>query len=386
MTASRASPFDPWDQQATLIGLLCVAAAAFLDLPVILGVLADLRGLSPDRLGQIAAAETFGTAVTAAISPWLLVRLRARTLLGVGMALLVVFNVTSCVTTAYVAFIVVRLGASIGTGIAMPAAVACLGNCSRPERAFSWAVSAQVVTSAVELFAFGYAARQYGVVGIYGSLALAAVIAGVASLRLGDLPRPAAGASGGGAALSARSKASLAAVMLLFACIGVYWAFIERVGLLAHLSAEEVGGWLAASNAPALLASLGAPWIAQRLGERRMLLLGLGLTVLVPLGLLLPLQPAVYLANLALFVLLWNSLMVVQMAVLGRWDAQGLAVGLTPAAQGLGLALAPLLAGEVAESRGYPAAMALASGFALLALLATWHAFRPEAEPAPNPA
>ena len=25
MTASRASPFDPWDQQATLIGLLCVA-------------------------------------------------------------------------------------------------------------------------------------------------------------------------------------------------------------------------------------------------------------------------------------------------------------------------------------------------------------------------
>ncbi|MDC8786392.1 MFS transporter [Roseateles koreensis] len=373
--ASPPSPFDTLAQQWTLIGVICVAAASFLGLPVILGALADLRGLSPEQLGQIASAETLGMAITAALSPWLLSRVQARTLIGLGMVTLALCNLASCVVSGFAPFLAVRLGASVASGLAMPAAVACLGVTSRPERAFSWAVGAQVSTSAAELFAFTYAARHFGVPGIYASLTLLTLLAGAAALRLAHLPRVSSGPARH-LPLDRPAKAGLAAVLLLFACIGVYWAFIERVGVLAHLSAEDVGLWLAISNVPALLASLGAPWLAERLGERRMLLLGLGLAALVPLGLLLPLNPTGYLLNLGLFVLLWNALMVVQMAVLGRWDAQGLAVGLTPSAQAFGLALAPLLAGELAEQRGYPAAMALASGFALLALLSTWIAFR----------
>lgn len=68
--------------------------------------------------------------------------------------------------------------------------------------------------------------------------------------------------------------------------------------------------------------------------------------------------------------------MIVQMALLGRWDPTGRAVSMTPAAQGLRLALAPLAAGAVAARYGFIAAVASSSCFALASLIATWDALR----------
>nr|WP_316638684.1 MFS transporter [uncultured Roseateles sp.] len=371
------SPFDQPDQRAGAILVTCAAASVFLAMPVVLGALADLRGLPPDQLGQIASAETFGIAITATFSPVLMRRFGIRPLMLLGMALLALSNLGTCLVSSYGALIAMRLLTSVAAGLAMPAAVAFLGRSSEPERLFSWLVGMQTVQGSLELFGFPVIARQAGVEGIYAALAALAALAGLWALRCRPTPPP-PDAPGAGR-LTAAPRAALLAVMMFFSCIGIYWAFIERVGVTAQLTPEQVGGWLAASNLPALLAALIAPWVSGRLGERRTLLLGLGLAIVVPLGLLLPLSAAAYLVNLTLFVVAWNALMVVQMAQLGHWDLAGLAVSLTPAAQSFGLALAPLAAGELAERSGYPAAMAAASACALLALLATLHAYRMKA-------
>lgn len=360
---------------------LCAGAAAFLGLPVIVGLLADMRGLSPDQLGQVASAETFGVAITALLGPWLLRRVAARTLMGAGLLALMVLHGLSALPLSFAGFVGVRLAASVATGVAMPAAVAVLGRAADPERAFAWAVSAQILLSALELLAFGPLAKAFGLWGVYGALAVLALAAVLLALRCAP-PADIGAASAGGVRLPGAAWALIASVLLFFCAIGAYWTFIERAGVQAGLSADAMGGWLAASNAAALLGSMSAPWLARRVGERRVLLVGLLLAVLVPLGLLrADGGPIGVLVNLGLFVVLWNLLMVVQMAVLGRWDPQGRAVSLTPAAQGFGLALAPLLAGLLAEQHGFAVAVASASAFAALAVLATWLAFTRGAVP-----
>jgi DHA1 family inner membrane transport protein len=361
------------------IATACAATAVFLGLPELLGLLGDQRGYNAGQLGQVASASTLGLAVTALLGPWALRRFHARGLMMVGLLLLALFQGLSALAPAYLPFAGLQLAASVAAGIAMPAAMAVLGRAADPERAFSHLVATQIVLSTLELLAFGPAARSWGLGSLFVALAALALLAALLCWRAA-LPANVGQAEAGPASITAKISgaawAMIAAVLCFFAAIGAYWAFIERAGVQSGFAAEELGLWLAASNAPALLGSLLAPWCARRIGERRTLAVGLMLAVVVPLFLLVPTGRYGYLLNLACFVILWNSLMVVQMAVLGRWDPLGQAVSLTPAAQGLGLALGPLAAGALAESSGFVIAVAGASALALLGWLANEAAFR----------
>ncbi len=355
----------------------CAASAVFLALPVVIGQLAQLRGLTPDQLGEVASAETLGVAVTAMFGSWFIRRFKPKPLMVVGLQCLVVLQLLSAIAWSYPIFIMLRVGASLASGVVLPAAIAVLSRSPNPERSFSWLVSCQIALSAIELFTFGPVANAFGMGGIYGALMLLCVLA---LMFLAPAPMPMLQEDDGASAQASMSPVTwvmVAAVFLFFCSIGAYWAFIERAGAQAGMSPDEVGGWLAASNVAALAGSVSAPWFCRRFGERAVLLFGSGLVVLVPVGLLLGDSGRLgYLIDLCLFVVLWNLLMIVQMALLGRWDPTGRAVSLTPAAQGLGLALAPLGAGVVAARYGFIAAVASSSGFALACLIVTWSALR----------
>lgn len=370
--ASRAGVAE----QVCAIAVFCAATAAFLGLPVIVGQLAELRGLTPEQLGQVASAETLGIALTSLGGAWALRHGSARRLMVGGLALLALLQALSAQAWSFPVFLGLRLAGSVAAGVAAPAAIGILGRAADPDRAFSALVSVQILLSALELLAFGPLAAALGPWGIYGPMALFAALAALAAGRIrscGADAAPAAAAE----RLPAAARALVLSVLCFFSAIGAYWAFIERAGVQTGMTPQEVGVWLAASNAPALLGALCAPWCMRRFGEPRVLLLGLLLAALVPLGLLWPAGGRlVYLIDLGAFIVLWNLLMVAQMAVLGRWDPSGRAVSLSPAAQGFGLALAPLLAGALAEHHGFVVAVASASVFALAGLSATVLALR----------
>lgn len=363
--------------QIAAIVSACAGSAVFLGLPVVIGRLAQLRGLTPDQLGEVASAETLGVALTAMFGSWFIRRFKPKQLMVVGLQCLVVLQLLSAIAWSYPIFILLRISASLASGVVLPAAIAVLSRASNPERSFSWLVSSQIALSAIELFTFGPITHVFGMAGIYGALAL---LCALALMLLVPAPMPALNEEESASAQASTSLGTwvmVAAVFLFFCAIGTYWAFIERAGAQTGMTSDEVGEWLAVSNVAALAGSVAAPWFCRRFGERTVLLFGSGLVALVPAGLLWGNGGALgYLTDLFLFVVLWNLLMIVQMALLGRWDPTGRAVSLTPAAQGLGLALAPLAAGGVAAQYGFIAAVASSSGFALACLVTTWSALR----------
>lgn len=361
--------------QATSIFAVCAACSVFLCLPVILGRLAEIRGFSPSQLATVASAETLGLAVTALLGPWLLTRFAAQRLMTVGLTLLAGINLLSAQDWGFHEFLSLRTAASIAAGLVAPAAIAVLGAARVPERSISHAVSAQIVTSALGLYFLGQLGEQFGIIGLYGALA---VFAGVASLLVATarFPGLAPGNEDAAAAIPKPALAMIGSVLFFFCALGIYWAFIERVGTEFGIAVDRLNWLLAASNLAALFGSMTAPWFTRRYGDRAVLLAGLSLTVLIPLAFLWTAGSAVaYAANLAVFVVLWNLLMVVQMAAISRFDAGGRAISLTPAAQGFGLSLGPLLVGPLAESSGFVSAVACSGLFALVGLVAAWLAY-----------
>lgn len=361
--------------QATSIFAVCAACSVFLCLPVILGRLAEIRGFSPSQLATVAAAETLGLAVTALLGPWLLAKFAAQRLMTVGLALLAGINLLSAQDWGFHEFLALRSAASIAAGLVAPAAISVLGAARVPERSISHAVSAQIVTSALGLYFLGQLGEEFGLIGLYGALA---VFAGIASLFVasGRIPSLALVNEDAATAIAKPALAMIGSVLFFFCALGIYWAFIERVGTEYNIAVERLNWLLAASNLAALLGSMTAPWFTKRYGDRAVLLVGLALTVVVPLAFLWTAGGAIaYAANLSVFVVLWNLLMVVQMAAISRFDAGGRAISLTPAAQGFGLSLGPLVVGPVAESSGFASAVACSGLFALVGLVAVWLAY-----------
>lgn len=362
--------------QVTSILAVCAACAVFLCLPVVLGQLAEIRGFSPSQLATVASAETLGLAVTALLGPWLLAKFSAQRLMAIGLMLLAGINLLSAQDWLFHEFVAWRVAASVAAGLVAPASVAVLGSARVPERSISYAVSAQIVTSALGLYFLGQLGEAFGLVGLYGALAAFSVIASLLVMT-GRIPRVALGNEGETTAIAKPALAMIGSVLFFFCALGIYWAFIERAGTEYKLAVESLSQLLAASNLAALFGSMTAPWFTKRYGDRAVLLVGLSLAAIIPLALLWTAGGAIaYSANLSVFVVLWNLLMVVQMAAVSRLDPGGRAISLTPAAQGFGLSLGPLVVGPVAEGFGFVSAVACSGLFALAGLMAAWLAYR----------
>lgn len=355
----------PW-AQAICIFAVCAACAVFLSLPVILGQLAEHRGFSPSQLATVASAETLGLAVTALLGPWLLARFSAQRLMSCGLFLLAGINLLSAQDWGFREFVALRVAASIAAGLVTPATVAVIGAARVPERSISYAVSAQIVTSALGLYALAQLGAAFGLVGVYGALAAFTLVAGLL-LTVGRIPDVAFANGDQASEVPRPALAMIGSVFFFFCALSIYWAFIERAGTEYGIDVEHVSELLAASNLAALFGSMTAPWFTKRYGDRAVLLVGLWWTAGGTLA---------YSVNLSLFVILWNLLMVVQMAAVSRLDPSGRAISLTPAAQGFGLSLSPLFVGPVAESSGFVSAIACSGLFALAGLLAAWLAYR----------
>lgn len=361
--------------QIAAIFAVCAAAAVFLSLPVILGQLAEIRGFSPSRIAAVASAETFGLAVTALFGPWLLARFSTRSLMAGGLSLLAILNLLSAWEWSFEAFVGLRIAASIAAGLVAPAAVAVIGAARVPERSISHAVSAQIVTSAVGLYSLGQISASFGIAGLYGALAAFTAAAGLL-VAVTPMPGISLGDEAGAGDMPKPALSMIASVLFFFCALGVYWAFIERAGKEYDIAVDDVNQLLAISNVAALFGSLSAPWFTRKYGDRAVLLVGLSLSVITPFVFLWTAGGAMgYSTNLSLFVVLWNLLMVVQMAAISRFDPSGRAISLTPAAQGFGLSLGPLIVGQIAESSGFVAAVASSGLFALAGLLAAWLAY-----------
>jgi hypothetical protein len=144
----------------------------------------------------------------------------------------------------------------------------------------------------------------------------------------------------------------LAAMTVYFVGLNGTWAFLERIGVTMSLAGDVIGRALAASLLFGAIGSVIASVTGRRVGVAPALMLsGSGFLVFVYL-MLEPPGAATFTVALAIFNAAWNFSLPYQMDLISRADAHNRFIVLVPAAQTIGGALGPAIAGPLLMSSG----------------------------------
>jgi predicted MFS family arabinose efflux permease len=152
----------------------------------------------------------------------------------------------------------------------------------------------------------------------------------------------------------------LIAIFLYYVAQAAVWAFLEALGTTVGQPTDRIASALALVGIPGVAASLLVSVVSKRLSLRQGLLIGFGLT----LGslYLLTVHAGMWTFGLGvgLFYFAWCGTVPFQFASAAASDLSGNAVAAFPAADGLGLAAGPAIAGAMVMQLGTHSVVALA--------------------------
>lgn len=331
---------------ATMLGIS--GYAAYLGLPMILGALADAKGITADQLGWIASAELAGVMAGSIVAARLLGRAGNLQLALPGIAIALVANLATPWLEGVEALVGVRAVAGIGGGLCYALALARLSAIGDPTRNSSLFGIGLVLMGSLELIGLPWLAAEFGLLAMF-MLIVAALL-----LSAGLLPwLPNGGLPDERAAAPAplESKLSQVGLICLFAIfvynIGAtsFWVYVERLGVNGGLASGLVGQILNVANLLSLLSCWFAYWIARRWGQHRPQVIALLATAAI-VGLWpLATEALGFGVRTILYFQLLTVSQIYQLSVLGTIDRSGGLAALLPAAQGAGQAIGPLVGG-----------------------------------------
>jgi MFS transporter, DHA1 family, inner membrane transport protein len=139
----------------------------------------------------------------------------------------------------------------------------------------------------------------------------------------------------------------LLGIFLYFTAQGGVWAYLERMGVLGHLSSMEVATALAVSSIAGMAGAGFASWIALRFGRVVPLGIATACTVLSLFALIGESTFAVFVAMCGLFNFAWNAAVPYQMGILSEIDSSRRTVALASAVLFAGLSAGPIAAAAV---------------------------------------
>lgn len=365
---------DRFDSPATT-WLACllypVGPAAIVLMPMIVGALIDTYGYTEQQAGNIAAAEGMGVVVSSvAAALWIRRASWVRALLLSFLAY-AALNAASANVAAYGPLLALRFLTGLAGGNLFAVSVAALGDNREPDRAFGLAQAVQGVlmlgafASAPALVEAGGAGALYYLLGGAALVVLVLVRGFPAAGRV----QAAAAAVGAGTQQTGLILLGLFASVLFFVNVFGFWAFVERIGLGAGLPADTIGLALGASQVVAIGGALGAAWASHRYGRYWPLVL-----VLVgQVGALLALRGGFGVATYYVATGVFQALFIVgvsyQMGAIAQLDLKGRFLVMMTAAQGLGSAVGPALAGGLIRGDDYGGVVQLAVATCVLGSL-----------------
>lgn len=340
--------------------LWCVVAAegagliGFDTLPIVLGAIVDRLGLSESQAGLIASLELAGMAGSALmLAPHMSsLPLRALTLLAAGMALLA--HGASMLASGFSLLAVSRTAAGVAEGALVAAGNALLATSVDPDRLAARVQILAGLFAAAILAGLPHAVDVAGQGGAFGVMLLL-VLACVPVLGLipptarAARPRRTPEITRGGA------SAVLAAAFLLTASEGALWAFVERMGVYAGVSAASIGIVLAVTTIVGLLGAAVAAWQGTRFGRSAPIAAGIAVQAASCWALAHATSPHAYLAAIVGYGL---SFFFVQPYLVGTaavLDPRGRVVAAYAGAALVGGAIGPAVGGVLVERFSYPA-------------------------------
>ena len=332
-----------------------VGALVFNTQPALVGALAESFGFNEGQLGNIISVTLICVFCLVVSSFYWAHRVRWRTTVSVGCGV-------ACLAAASLAFAdgfagVAASLALIGMGSAAiyVACLACLATADDPTRAFGVAITTQVGVASISVYVIPtYLLPSFGFTGVVGLLlVLTLLVVGILPL----LPENRQRTASTDAQTSPDQRLiwvliALAAMMIYFVGLNGTWAFLERIGVNMALSDETISGALAAALLFGAIGSLIASLAGRRISVPAALWLsGGGFLVFVYLMLYVPGGTAFFLA-LIIFNAAWNFSLPYQMDVISRADPHTRYIVLVPAAQTIGGAIGPAIAGPILMSGG----------------------------------
>ena len=361
-----------WDSPRAAAACVCAAVAAYgvyLALPLVLGALSDRYGFSERDIGWTGAAENLGLLLGSVLVSLRAAAGRFRVQILAGIVVAVVGNSLTSTIHGFLPMVALRLLTGFGSGVCYSAAVACLSLMRNSARYFSLLVVVLVIVNSLELWLVPSLLGMIGLAGLYWVFAALFL---VPLLQLHGLPpvvearSPAAHAQLAEGVGEFRSMAwwCLFAIVMFNVAASAFWAYSERIGIAAGLSAAAVADTLTLCNLFSLTGGVLAYWLGRRWGQHRPQLVVIVLMMLVFGMWALRITVPNYVAGVLVFFEVWSMTQVYQLGTLGSIDATGSYVALVPAAQGLGQSAGPFIAGALLGWRlGYSVVLAVMLAF-----------------------
>jgi|SRR5579871_3746935 len=342
-------------------------------MPIIVEGLEDHWHLS--QAGYITSLDLAGLVLGSSLTSSVALRIHWRHYLTAALSIAVLLNLACTLHPGPLLLGVLRLGAGLASSCGYAASLTLLSRLPDNARGFSWMIFAQVVANALILSVFPALDDTFGPAGMFAATALIlALTLGVAPLMPGHLPLPPrsqpARPSVGSASTRALAALCLSAIVFVYIAIGSYWAYAERMGVSAGLSASAVHRLLTAGVLLSALGCFAAFRLGRRHGQSRPLLAALAALAAVLMAAGVWQTPSMYVFALATLQLCWNFIDIYQLGTLSVVDPTGRAAALVPAAQGVALAIGPAAANFTLGAGGrYATVLLMAAASAAMGVL-----------------
>lgn len=344
---------------AAAIALSVAGIAAFSILPVMIGTIADVRGLDASEAGFVAAADLCGFALASLLAAIWIRGCDGRRVAAAGLFAAFIGNVLSLRTPGFELLLGVRLLSGLGAGLAYSVALSTVSRSARPDRDFGLMVAAQIAYQVVALFTLPRLVTARGSDAIFLALAATVCASFLALLSTGLVTR----GTESGQHRASRSPAAwlgLGAMTLFSLNLGALWTYVERIGVTVGLSPPETGTILALALALSVLGALGASFLGDRWGRRLPAMLAIA-AQLISLVLLMRTDATSYSIGAVVYSFAWAFAVPYLYSLVASLDDSGRSIVLAPAAQAVGAALGPAVAASLLNGAAYAPVSAVAA-------------------------
>lgn len=381
---------NAFDKPAAIFAAIVLGFAGTgvaMGMPLLVGSMAESLGFSEQQLGWLASSDMGGLFVGSVLTALLVTKINRRLLAATGLFLVIVANYFSTQSPDLVPLMLSRLFAGIGAGMCYSTCTASLAGSHHSARTFSILLFVLVVMNAFIFYIFPIIDGKWGVNGLFMFYLLEAI---PILLVLPLLPRyceeetdelvlanEAHGSSIHIHIPEILPRLCLAAVFSFYLLVGAYWAFIERAGAAANISAEFISGTLTWGQVFSISGTLLAVWLAKRFGQSKPLMVALMIMVLTMLVLAAKVDKIALVLSVFSFSFFWIFIDVFQLGTLSNIDHSGRYAALVPAWQGVAQAFAPTMAGTLLSYQlGYSSVMIMCAFAAAVALLVYFYVYR----------
>lgn len=340
-------------------------------IPLLVGAMVSDRGFTDQQAGLVASADLAGYAIMTFITAVFLIEREWRVLVLAGVSIMFVANLASTVVEAAGAFAFVRFLSGVGAGMLAAVATVALGRTEKPDRSYGLLFAACLLFGTAGLWGLPLMLENTGLNGAYVFIAVLAIITGLVSRGIVQsaavVPTDAAGSAGKGSYLAA--ALILVAIALFWAHQNALYAYMERIGNAAGLSAQFIGFTLGLANLTGFVGATLVAWLGTRFGRLWPLLVLTTVQVVCVWLLAGKVNSTIYLLAIGVISLSWNIVNPIQIGILAGVDQRGRLLALSSTVIGVGLALGPALGAAALHGADYSTVLRLVAGLALASTL-----------------